>query len=156
MRAFYTRSHSVKRVMMLATTLQRLAKASGLSVTDIATAIPKAGIATVNAWLRGDKLPGHDQIEALARTLGVPAGALLGELAAALDPARTRGEHELLACYRSLESRQQHALLEVVRSMQPAALPSAPKSVTRTVRPPAAKLRTATKQPAKQVPKRKS
>ncbi len=111
---------------MLAATLQRLAKSSGLSVTDIATAIPKAGIATVNAWLRGDKLPGHDQIEALARTLGVPAGTLLGELAATLNPARSRGEHELLACYRGLSERQQKALLEVARSMHPAPEPSTP------------------------------
>lgn len=138
---------------MLAATLQRLAKASGLSVTDIATAIPKAGIATVNAWLRGDKLPGYDQIEALARTLGVPAGALLGELAAALDPARTRGEHELLGCYRRLEARQQHALLEIVRSMQPAPAPDpAPPARKRA----ATKPRAATKRTVKQTPKRKS
>jgi len=141
---------------MLAATLQRLAKASGLSVTDIATAIPKAGIQTVNAWLRGDKLPGYDQIEALARTLGVPAGALLGELAAALDPARTRGEHELLACYRSLEARQQHALLEVVRSMQPAAPKPASGTATITAASRSTKTRAATKQSSKKAPKRKS
>lgn len=141
---------------MLATTLQRLAKASGLSVTEIATAIPKAGIQTVNAWLRGDKLPGYDQIEALARTLGVPAGALLGELAAALDPARTRGEHELLACYRGLETRQQNALLEIVRSMQPAPPATDPKAAARTARKRTAKPRVATKRPMKQAPKRKS
>ncbi|MCO5056045.1 helix-turn-helix transcriptional regulator [Thermomonas sp.] len=141
---------------MLAATLQRLAKASGLSVTDIATAIPKAGIQTVNAWLRGDKLPGYDQIEALARTLGVPAGALLGELAAALDPARTRGEHELLACYRRLEARQQHALLEVVRSMQPAAPQPASRTATKTAASRSAKPRAALKQASKKAPKRKS
>jgi hypothetical protein len=39
-------------------TLQLLAKASGLTATDIATAIPRAGVATVKAWLSGDKLPG--------------------------------------------------------------------------------------------------
>lgn len=113
--------------MMLASTLQRLTKASGLSVADLATAIPKAGIQTVNAWLRGDKLPGYDQIEALARTLGVPAGALLGELAASLDPTRTRGEHELLACYRSLDPRRQGALLEIARCLRPAPAPAAPR-----------------------------
>lgn len=110
--------------MSIATTLQRLRKASGLSAADIATAIPRAGIQTVNAWLRGDKLPGYDQIEALARTLGVPAGALLGELADTLDPARTKGEHELLACYRSLAPRQRGALLEIVRSMEPGPAPA--------------------------------
>ena len=76
---------------------------------------------TVNAWLRGEKLPGKDQIDALARTFGVPAGALLSELATTLDPARTKGEHDLLAAYRRLNSKQQGALLEVARSMKPKA-----------------------------------
>ena len=98
-------------------TLQLLAKASGLSATDIATAIPRAGVATVKAWLNGDKSPGKDQISALARTFGVPAGALLSELASTFDPTRTQGEHDLLAAYRSLNTRQQGALLEVVRTM---------------------------------------
>ncbi len=105
--------------MAIDTTLRLLSKASGLTVADIATAIPRAGIATVNAWLKGEKLPGKEHIDALARTFGVPAGALLSELASTLDPARTRGEHELLAAYRSLGTRQQGALLEVARSMRP-------------------------------------
>lgn len=62
-------------------------------------------------------MPGRDQIDALARTFGVPAGALLSELASTFDPARTKGEHELLASYRALNSKQQGALLEVARSM---------------------------------------
>lgn len=103
--------------MPIATTLRLLAKARGLSATDIATAIPRAGAATVSAWLRGEKLPGKDQLDALARTFGVPAGALLAELASQLDPARTKGEHALLAAYRTLNTRQQGALLEVARSM---------------------------------------
>ena len=107
--------------MAIDATLRLLSKASGLTVAEIATAIPKAGITTVNAWLQGDKLPGRHQIDALARTFGVPAGALLAELASTLDPARSKGEHELLAAYRSLGSRQQGALLEVARSMRPKA-----------------------------------
>ena len=107
--------------MALDTTLRLLSKASGLSVVDIATAIPRAGVSTVNAWLKGDKTPGKEQLGELARVFGVPAGALLGELASTLDPARTKGEHDLLAAYRSLNSRQQGALLEVARSMQPKA-----------------------------------
>ena len=103
--------------MPLDTTLRLLARARGLTTADIATAIPRAGVATVRAWLTGEKQPGREQLAALARTFGVPAGALLGELASALDPARTRGEHELLAAYRALNTRQQGALLEVVRSM---------------------------------------
>jgi transcriptional regulator with XRE-family HTH domain len=106
--------------MPLASTLRLLAKARGLSAADIATAIPRAGAATVSAWLQGDKLPGKEQLDALARTFGVPAGALLSELASTLDPARTRGEHDLLAAYRALNTKQQGALLEVARSMQPA------------------------------------
>lgn len=104
----------------LATTLRLLAKARGLSAAEIATAIPRAGATTVSAWLRGDKLPGKDQLDALARTFGVPAGALLSALAGTFDPARTQGEHELLAAYRALNTRQQGALLEVARSMHPA------------------------------------
>ena len=103
--------------MAIDTTLRLLSKASGLSVVDIATAIPRAGVSTVNAWLRGEKMPGKDQINALARTFGVPAGALLSELASTLDPARTQGEHDLLAAYRALNTRQQGALLEVARGM---------------------------------------
>lgn len=103
--------------MSLDTTLRLLAKASGLSVTDLATAIPRAGANTVSAWLRGEKLPGRDQLDALARAFGVPAGALLAELASTLDPARTQGEHDLLAAYRALDTRQQGALLEVAASM---------------------------------------
>ena len=106
--------------MALDTTLRLLSKASGLTVADIATAIPRAGIGTVNAWLKGEKMPGRDQVDALARMFGVPAGALLSELASTLDPARTKGEHDLLAAYRSLSTRQQGALLEVARSMKPA------------------------------------
>lgn len=98
-------------------TLRLLAKARGLTVAEIATAIPRAGAATVTAWMRGEKLPGRDQLDALARTFGVPAGALLSELASTLDPARTKGEHDLLAAYRALNTRQQGALLEIVRSM---------------------------------------
>ena len=107
--------------MSLDATLRLLTKASGLTVADIATAIPKAGVNTVNAWLKGEKMPGRDQIDALARTFGVPAGALLSELASTLDPARTKGEHDLLAAYRKLNSKQQGALLEVARSMKPKA-----------------------------------
>ena len=103
--------------MSLDTTLRLLARASGLTATDIATAIPRAGVATVSAWMRGEKMPGKDQLDALAKAFGVPAGALLAELASTLDPARTKGEHDLLAAYRSLNTRQQGALLEVVRTM---------------------------------------
>ncbi len=103
--------------MGIDSTLRLLAKARGLSATEIATAIPKAGVATVSAWLRGDKLPGQEQLEALAKTFGVPAGALLGEIASTLDPARTKGEHALLAAYRELNTKQQGALLEVARGM---------------------------------------
>lgn len=108
--------------MAIDTTLRLLTKATGLSVTDLATAIPRAGVSTVSAWLKGDKIPGKEQLDALARVFGVPAGALLGELASTLDPARSKGEHDLLAAYRSLNSKQQGALLEVARSMQPRVL----------------------------------
>jgi transcriptional regulator with XRE-family HTH domain len=108
--------------MPLATTLRLLAKARGMSVTDLATAIPRAGVDTVSAWLRGEKMPGKDQLDALARLLGVPAGALLAELASTLDPSRTQGEHDLLAAYRAMSTRQQGALLEIARGLtnQPA------------------------------------
>jgi transcriptional regulator with XRE-family HTH domain len=106
--------------MPLATTLRLLAKARGLTAAEIATAIPRAGAATVSAWLRGEKLPGQEQLEALARTFGVPAGALLSELASTFDPSRTKGEHQLLAAFRAMNTRQQAALLEVVASMTPA------------------------------------
>lgn len=103
--------------MALDTTLRLLAKARGMSPTDIATAIPRAGVATVSAWLRGDKLPGKSQLDALAKTFGVPAGALLSDLASTLDPSRTKGEHALLAAYRELTTKQQGALLEVAKGM---------------------------------------
>ncbi len=103
--------------MSIGTTLRLLTKATGLSVTDLATAIPRAGVSTVSAWLKDEKMPGRDQVDALARTFGVPAGALLSELASTLDPARTKGEHALLASYRALSSKQQSALLEVAGSM---------------------------------------
>lgn len=103
--------------MSIGTTLRLLTKATGLTVTDLATAIPRAGVNTVSAWLKDEKMPGRDQIDALARTFGVPAGALLSELASTLDPARTKGEHGLLAAYRALNTKQQGALLEVAKSM---------------------------------------
>ena len=78
--------------MPLDTTLRLLALARGLNAADIATAIPRAGVETVSAWLRGEKSPGRDQLDALARTFGVPVGALLSELASTFDPARTSGE----------------------------------------------------------------
>ena len=107
--------------MSIDQTLRLLAKARGLSVTELATAIPRAGAATVAAWMRGEKLPGRDQLDALAKAFGVPVGALLAELASTLDPARTKGEHDLLAAYRALNTRQQGALLEVARGMAGAA-----------------------------------
>jgi transcriptional regulator with XRE-family HTH domain len=113
--------------MSIDQTLRLLAKARGLTVADIATAIPRAGVATVSAWMRGEKLPAKEQLDALARTFGVPAGALLAELASTLDPARTRGEHDLLAAYRALTPRQQGALLEVARGMAGAARPRKPR-----------------------------
>jgi transcriptional regulator with XRE-family HTH domain len=103
--------------MPLATTLRLLAKARGLSTTDLAMAIPRAGVDTVSAWLRGEKMPARTQLDALARTLGVPAGALLAELASTLDPARTKGEHDLLAAYRTMTTKQQGALLEIARGL---------------------------------------
>jgi transcriptional regulator with XRE-family HTH domain len=121
-------------------TLRLLRKASGLSVAELATAIPRAGIDTVNAWLKGETLPGRDQIDALARAFGVPAGALLAELAQTLDPARTRGEHQLLAAYRALSPRQQGALLEVARGLAAGAAPAAergPRPAPRRRRKPA-------------------
>src|SRR5579859_6614663 len=98
--------------MGIDSTLRLLAKARGLTVADLATAIPRAGVSTVSAWLRGEKMPGRDQLDALAKAFGVPAGALLGEIASTLDPARTKGEHALLAAYRELTTKQQGALLE--------------------------------------------
>ena len=46
--------------MAIDTTLRLLTKATGLTVADLATAIPRAGVATVNAWLKGEKLPGKE------------------------------------------------------------------------------------------------
>lgn len=105
--------------MPISTTLRLLAIARGLSSGDIASAIPRAGAATVAAWMRGEKLPGRDQLDALARTFGVPVGALLAELASTFDPSRSKGEHDLLAAFRMLDARQQSALLEVAQSMAP-------------------------------------
>ena len=102
--------------MSIDTTLRLLTKASGLSVTDIATAIPRAGVNTVSAWLKGDKLPGKDQLDALARLLGVPASALLNELSATIDP-RSKDELDLVTSYRALDNRQQVALLELAAAM---------------------------------------
>lgn len=110
--------------MPIDTTLRLLAKARGITTAEIARAIPRAGAATVSAWLRGEKLPGKDHLDALARMFGVPAGALLSELAGTLDPARTKGEHELLSSYRALNTKQQGALLEVARSMNAARRPT--------------------------------
>lgn len=117
--------------MSIGTTLRLLTKATGLTVADLATAIPRAGVNTVSAWLKDEKMPGRDQVDALARTFGVPAGALLSELASTLDPARTKGEHELLAAYRVLNSKQQGALLEVARSMALGARDEAPPAAAR-------------------------
>lgn len=102
--------------MSLDTTLRLLTKATGLSVSDLATAIPRAGVSTVSAWLRGEKMPGRDQLDALARTFGVPASALLSEVAGTLDP-RSQEEHELIKSYRALDVRQKAALLELAAAM---------------------------------------
>ncbi|MCC8362356.1 helix-turn-helix domain-containing protein [Lysobacter sp. A6] len=124
--------------MPLATTLRLLAKARGMSATELATAIPRAGVDTVSAWMRGEKLPGKDQLDALARILGVPVGALLAELASTLDPARTQGEHDLLAAYRAMNTRQQGAVLEIARGLAGQASPR-PRSPVSTPRKSASK-----------------
>jgi len=56
----------------LDTTLRLLARTSGRSAADLAAAIPRVGAATVRAWMAGDKLPGREQLIALARALGSP------------------------------------------------------------------------------------
>ena len=102
------------------------------------------------AWLRGEKLPGRDQLDALARTLGVPAGALLAELASTLDPARTRGEHELLAAYRGMSAKRQAALLEFLRDTDTSQLAAAkPAPGTNTPKPRSTAKRASTSRPAK-------
>ena len=102
--------------MDISGTLQLLAKASGINAADIATAIPRAGVSTVSAWLKGDKIPGRDQIDALARVFGVPTSALLTELAITLDP-HSADEQELLSAYRALGTRQKTALLEIASGL---------------------------------------
>lgn len=102
--------------MAIDTTLRMLIKASGMSMAEIATAIPRAGVTTVSAWLKGEKVPGRDQLDALARILGVPAGALFSELANTFDP-RNRDEHQLLAAYRTLPATQKAALLEIAAGL---------------------------------------
>src|SRR3546814_12046933 len=77
--------------MSIDQTLRLLAKARGLTVTDIATAIPRAGVSTVSAWMRGDTLPGKHPLDALARTFGVPAGAPLSALARTHAPPLPQG-----------------------------------------------------------------
>ena len=84
------------------------------------TALPKPSDREQGQWYFQryvEHLPAAGQIEALARTFGVPVGALLATLASTFDPARTKGEHTLLAAYRALDTRQQGALLEVARGM---------------------------------------
>lgn len=119
--------------MDIAQTLQLLAKATGMTATDIAMAIPRAGANTVSSWLKGEKMPGRDQLEALARVFGVPTSALLTELALTLDPHGS-DEQELLAAYRALGTRQKTALLEIATglaarrpSTRPALTPKASK-----------------------------
>src|SRR3546814_20884815 len=111
--------------MSIDQTLRLLAKARGLTVTDIATAIPRAGVSTVSAWMRGDKLPGKDQLDALARPFGVPAGALLSALARTLDPARTKGDQDLPAAYRAPNTPQRGASPQVAPRL---ARPTAPRT----------------------------
>ena len=113
--------------MDIAQTLQLLAKATGMTAADIAMAIPRAGANTVSSWLKGEKMPGRDQLEALARVFGVPTSALLTELALTLDPHGS-DEQELLAAYRALGTRQKTALLEIATGLarrQPPNRPSA-------------------------------
>jgi transcriptional regulator with XRE-family HTH domain len=133
--------------MPLATTLRLLAKARGMTATDLATAIPRAGVETVSAWMRGETLPGKQQLDALARTLGVPAGALLAELAATLDPARTPGEHALLAAYRAMSTRHQGALLEIARGLAEGPARGTPAREAPAVRKPVRK------KPARRTPR---
>lgn len=112
--------------MDIAQTLQLLAKATGMTAADIAMAIPRAGASTVSSWLKGEKMPGRDQLEALARIFGVPTSALLTELAMTLDP-HTGDEQELLAAYRALGTRQKTALLEIATGLarrQPSTRPA--------------------------------
>ena len=128
------KSHRIGRLSTLAG--YHLRRASGAFAVDFREAVGGMGmrqvlvgvLAVVEAnpgvkqpWDKGDKIPGREQLNELARVFGVPAGALLGELASTLDPARTKGENDLLAAYRRLGTKQQGALLEVARSMQPKA-----------------------------------
>src|SRR3546814_11163626 len=103
--------------MSIDQTLRLLAKARGLTVTDIATAIPSAGVATVSAWMRGDTLPGKDQLDALARTFGVPAGALLSDLSSTLAPTRPHGQHSLPSAYRDPHTPNRGAPPEVAAGL---------------------------------------
>ena len=102
--------------MAIDQTLRLLTRARGLSATDLAMAIPRAGVSTVSAWLRGEKLPGKEHLDALARLFGVPASALLAELASTFDP-RNGDEQQLVDAYRALDARQRAALLEIATGL---------------------------------------
>ena len=63
-------------------------------------------------------MPGKDQLDALARTFGVPAGALLAELASTLrSRAHARANTTCSPPIARSARKQQGALLEVARSM---------------------------------------
>ena len=116
--------------MPLATTLRLLARARGLTAAEIAQAIPRVGAATVSAWLRGEKMPAQGQLADLARAFGVPAAALLAEIASQFDPVRSKGEHTLLDAYRLLPAKQQAALLDVAVAMSAGATRSTKRKGT--------------------------
>ena len=55
--------------MGLDQTLRLLARARGLTAAEIAAAIPRVGAATVSAWMRGEKAPAAEQIEAARQAM---------------------------------------------------------------------------------------
>ena len=107
--------------MPLATTLRLLAKARGLSPGRHRHRHSARRRRHGQRLAAGEKLPGKEQLDALARTFGVPAGALLARTRqhprSGAHAGRARPARRLP---RAQQPKQQGALLEVARSMHPA------------------------------------
>lgn len=96
--------------------LQAARKAKGMTIADVARAMPEVGPAIVGHWFRGVRKPQLDNLRRLADILEVSAAALVAD-----DPeyAQTAEEKLGLRLLREMSPEARQAILATMKAYTP-------------------------------------
>lgn len=93
--------------------LQEARKAKGMTIADVARAMPEVGPAIVGHWFRGKRKPQLDNLRRLAQILEVSAAALVADEP---DFAHTADEKLGLQLMRELTPEMREAILAMMKA----------------------------------------